>query len=68
MKEQDYCQPCTEHTKKVYIDGSATTIGASAYAGWGMWSPDNPIVKEHMPLKGRDQGSDRVEVSESEHS
>eukprot|EP00972_Heterocapsa_arctica_P017734 2621267-Heterocapsa_arctica.AAC.1 len=34
MNEQDYCQPCTEHTKKVYIDGSATKIGASAYAGW----------------------------------
>eukprot|EP00972_Heterocapsa_arctica_P022104 3252325-Heterocapsa_arctica.AAC.1 len=34
MKEQDVCQPCTEHTNKVYIDGSATTIGASAYAGW----------------------------------
>eukprot|EP00972_Heterocapsa_arctica_P035262 5189132-Heterocapsa_arctica.AAC.1 len=43
MKEQDLCQPCTENTKKVYIDGSATKIGASAYAGWGMWSPDNPI-------------------------
>eukprot|EP00972_Heterocapsa_arctica_P111421 16404601-Heterocapsa_arctica.AAC.1 len=42
MKEQDLCQPFTELTKKVYIDGSATKIGASAYAGWGMWSPDNP--------------------------
>eukprot|EP00972_Heterocapsa_arctica_P109415 16111385-Heterocapsa_arctica.AAC.1 len=36
MIEQDLCQPCTGHTKKVYIDGSATKIGASAYAGWGM--------------------------------
>eukprot|EP00972_Heterocapsa_arctica_P071516 10565916-Heterocapsa_arctica.AAC.1 len=33
MKEQDLCQPFTEYTKKVYIDGSATTIGDSAYAG-----------------------------------
>eukprot|EP00972_Heterocapsa_arctica_P047665 7029321-Heterocapsa_arctica.AAC.1 len=62
MKQQDYCQPCTEHTKKVYIDGSATTIGASAYAGWGMWSPDNPDFTENGPLKGRDQGADRAEV------
>eukprot|EP00972_Heterocapsa_arctica_P071745 10597055-Heterocapsa_arctica.AAC.1 len=62
MKEQDLCQPCNEHTKKVYIDGSSTKIGASAYAGWGMWSPDNPNVKDSVPLKGRDQGSDRAEV------
>eukprot|EP00972_Heterocapsa_arctica_P015196 2237693-Heterocapsa_arctica.AAC.1 len=34
MKEQGFCQPCTERTNMVYIDGSATTIGASAYAGW----------------------------------
>eukprot|EP00972_Heterocapsa_arctica_P105600 15558432-Heterocapsa_arctica.AAC.1 len=61
MKEQDLCQPCTENTKKVYIDGSATKIGASAYAGWGMWSPDNPNFKENGALKGRDQGSDRAE-------
>eukprot|EP00972_Heterocapsa_arctica_P022598 3325777-Heterocapsa_arctica.AAC.1 len=58
----DYCQPCTEHTKKVYIDGSATQIGASAHAGWGMWSPDNPNFNEHGLLKGRDQGSYRAEV------
>eukprot|EP00972_Heterocapsa_arctica_P078346 11551465-Heterocapsa_arctica.AAC.1 len=62
MKEQDLCQPCTEHATKVYIYGSATNIVASAYAGWGMWSPDNPYFKEHGALKGRDQGSDRAEV------
>eukprot|EP00972_Heterocapsa_arctica_P005461 806458-Heterocapsa_arctica.AAC.1 len=62
MKEQDLCQPCTENNKKVDIDGSATKVGASAYAGWGMWSPDNQNVKENGALKGRDQGSDRTEV------
>eukprot|EP00972_Heterocapsa_arctica_P069392 10253677-Heterocapsa_arctica.AAC.1 len=37
MKEQDLCQACTENKQnKMYIDGSATKIGASAYAGWGM--------------------------------
>eukprot|EP00972_Heterocapsa_arctica_P092742 13677761-Heterocapsa_arctica.AAC.1 len=62
MKEQDLCQPCTENNTKVYIDVSATKTGASAYAGWGMWSPDNPNVKENGALKGRDQGPDRAEV------
>eukprot|EP00972_Heterocapsa_arctica_P071048 10497139-Heterocapsa_arctica.AAC.1 len=62
MKQQDLCQPCTENTNKVYIDGSATKIGASAHAGWGMWSPDNPNFKENGPLKGRDEGADRAEV------
>eukprot|EP00972_Heterocapsa_arctica_P108614 15994174-Heterocapsa_arctica.AAC.1 len=62
MKEQDLCQPCTENVKKVYIDGSATQIGAGAYAGWGMWSADNSKVKENGALKGRYQGSDRAEV------
>eukprot|EP00972_Heterocapsa_arctica_P070029 10344510-Heterocapsa_arctica.AAC.1 len=46
----------------MYIDGSATKIGASAYAEWGMWSPDNPKFKDNGALKGRDQGSDRAEV------
>eukprot|EP00972_Heterocapsa_arctica_P052928 7793032-Heterocapsa_arctica.AAC.1 len=61
MKGNDICQTCTEHAKKVYIDGSATTIVASAYAGWGMWSPDNANFKENGSLIGRDQGSDRAE-------
>eukprot|EP00972_Heterocapsa_arctica_P044345 6546739-Heterocapsa_arctica.AAC.1 len=62
MKETDISQPRTEYAKKVYIDGPATNIGASAYAGWGMWSPDNTKFKENGALKGRDQGSDRAEV------
>eukprot|EP00972_Heterocapsa_arctica_P058597 8641700-Heterocapsa_arctica.AAC.1 len=62
MKQQDLCQPCTENTQMVYIDGSATKIGASSYAGWGMWSPDNPNFKANGALIGRDQGSDRAEV------
>eukprot|EP00972_Heterocapsa_arctica_P115760 16449574-Heterocapsa_arctica.AAC.1 len=61
-REIDISQPCTEYAKKMYIDGSATTIGASAYAGWGMWSPDNANFKDNGALKGRDQGSDRAEV------
>eukprot|EP00972_Heterocapsa_arctica_P025356 3734883-Heterocapsa_arctica.AAC.1 len=42
MKETDISQTSTESAKKVYTDGSATKIGASADAGWGMWSPDSP--------------------------
>eukprot|EP00972_Heterocapsa_arctica_P071733 10596204-Heterocapsa_arctica.AAC.1 len=61
MKETDICQACTEHAEKVYIDESATKIGASANAGWGMWSPDNANFKENVALIGRDQGSDRAE-------
>jgi ribonuclease HI len=62
MKAEDICLDCTEKADKVYIDGSATKIGASAYAGWGMWSPDNANFKGNGPLKGKDQGSDRAEV------
>eukprot|EP00972_Heterocapsa_arctica_P005539 818418-Heterocapsa_arctica.AAC.1 len=51
-----------EYMNEQDIDGSTANIGASAYAGWGMWSPDNPNVQENGPLKGRDQGSDRAEV------
>eukprot|EP00972_Heterocapsa_arctica_P094723 13967532-Heterocapsa_arctica.AAC.1 len=36
MNAEDNKHDCTEKAEKVYIDGSATTIGASAYAGWGM--------------------------------
>eukprot|EP00972_Heterocapsa_arctica_P096572 14248053-Heterocapsa_arctica.AAC.1 len=61
MKAEDTRQDSTEKADKVYIDGSATKIGASAYAGWGMWSPDNSNFKENGPLKGKDQGSDRAE-------
>eukprot|EP00972_Heterocapsa_arctica_P074400 10979885-Heterocapsa_arctica.AAC.1 len=36
MKAEDTKHGSTEKAGKIYIDGSATTIGASAYAGWGM--------------------------------
>eukprot|EP00972_Heterocapsa_arctica_P087358 12883695-Heterocapsa_arctica.AAC.1 len=61
MKAEDTRHDSTEKAEKAYIDGSATKIGASAYAGWGMWSPDNGNFKENGPLKGKDQGSDRAE-------
>eukprot|EP00972_Heterocapsa_arctica_P060716 8957421-Heterocapsa_arctica.AAC.1 len=34
MKGEDISLPCTEKAEQIDIDGSATTIGASAYAGW----------------------------------
>eukprot|EP00972_Heterocapsa_arctica_P013046 1918669-Heterocapsa_arctica.AAC.1 len=61
MKAEDISLNCTEKADKVYIEVSATKIGASAYAGWGMWSPDNANVKDNGPLKGKEQGSDRAE-------
>eukprot|EP00972_Heterocapsa_arctica_P009427 1387948-Heterocapsa_arctica.AAC.1 len=61
MRAEDTCLDSSEKAVKVYIDGSATNIGASAYAGCGMWSPDNGNFKENGPLKGKDQGSDRAE-------
>eukprot|EP00972_Heterocapsa_arctica_P035367 5202737-Heterocapsa_arctica.AAC.1 len=61
MKGEDIILPSTEKADKVYIDGSATKLGASAYAGWGMWPPDNTNFKENGPLFGKDQGSDRAE-------
>eukprot|EP00972_Heterocapsa_arctica_P015311 2255734-Heterocapsa_arctica.AAC.1 len=62
MMAEDIARDSTETAQKVYIDGSATKIGASAFAGWGMWSPDNTNFKENGALKGKDQGSDRAEV------
>eukprot|EP00972_Heterocapsa_arctica_P075628 11156517-Heterocapsa_arctica.AAC.1 len=35
MRAKDNSLDSTEKADKVYIDGSATRIGASAYAGWG---------------------------------
>eukprot|EP00972_Heterocapsa_arctica_P031919 4702136-Heterocapsa_arctica.AAC.1 len=35
MKAEYIKLESTEKAEKVYIDGSATKIGASAYAGWG---------------------------------
>eukprot|EP00972_Heterocapsa_arctica_P030069 4432097-Heterocapsa_arctica.AAC.1 len=34
MKAEDISLNSTAKADKVYIDGSATQIGASAYAGW----------------------------------
>eukprot|EP00972_Heterocapsa_arctica_P024158 3561545-Heterocapsa_arctica.AAC.1 len=34
MKGEDISLPSTEKVEKVYVDGSATKVGASAYAGW----------------------------------
>eukprot|EP00972_Heterocapsa_arctica_P046110 6802751-Heterocapsa_arctica.AAC.1 len=34
MKAEDISLNCFEKADKVYIGGSATTIGASACAGW----------------------------------
>eukprot|EP00972_Heterocapsa_arctica_P065209 9626569-Heterocapsa_arctica.AAC.1 len=36
MAAEDTVHDSTEAAQKVYIYGSATKIGASAYAGWGM--------------------------------
>eukprot|EP00972_Heterocapsa_arctica_P029024 4271194-Heterocapsa_arctica.AAC.1 len=35
MQADDTRLDSTEKADKVYIDGSATEVGASAYAGWG---------------------------------
>eukprot|EP00972_Heterocapsa_arctica_P046671 6887755-Heterocapsa_arctica.AAC.1 len=61
MKGENISLPCTEKAEQIYIDGPATQIGASAYAGWGMWPPDIPNFKENGPLMGKDQASDRAE-------
>eukprot|EP00972_Heterocapsa_arctica_P097341 14360774-Heterocapsa_arctica.AAC.1 len=34
MKDEHISLPCTEKAEQIYIDGSATQIGASAHAGW----------------------------------
>eukprot|EP00972_Heterocapsa_arctica_P042555 6272352-Heterocapsa_arctica.AAC.1 len=36
MEAEDKEHNSTEKAHKVYIDGSATKNGTSAYAGWGM--------------------------------
>eukprot|EP00972_Heterocapsa_arctica_P045336 6692425-Heterocapsa_arctica.AAC.1 len=36
MRAEDTVGEGAESAQKVFIDGSATKIGASAYAGWGM--------------------------------
>jgi hypothetical protein len=61
MKAKDTCHPCKGLITNVYI-GSATTIGASCDAGWGLWTPDDQSFNEHVALIGKEQGSDRAEV------
>eukprot|EP00972_Heterocapsa_arctica_P105260 15509341-Heterocapsa_arctica.AAC.1 len=58
----ELCHPCRGKVTKVYNDGSATTVGASCYAGWGHWTPDDRLFNECGPLLGKEQGSDRAEV------
>eukprot|EP00972_Heterocapsa_arctica_P004919 728138-Heterocapsa_arctica.AAC.1 len=62
MLAEYLCHECTGTAKKVYIDGSSHNIGASNYPGWGLWSPDERSFKDHGPLKGTRQSSDRAEV------
>eukprot|EP00972_Heterocapsa_arctica_P102193 15058081-Heterocapsa_arctica.AAC.1 len=62
MNATEVCHPCKGIIKKVYIDGSATKVGASCYSGWGLWTPNDHILNECGPLLGEEQGSDRAEV------
>eukprot|EP00972_Heterocapsa_arctica_P002945 433816-Heterocapsa_arctica.AAC.1 len=63
MKAVEVCHPCRGKVNKVYIDESATKVGASCYAGWGLWTPDDHLFHECGPLLGEEQGSDRAEVT-----
>eukprot|EP00972_Heterocapsa_arctica_P018345 2709560-Heterocapsa_arctica.AAC.1 len=56
MKAMEVCHHCRGKVKKVYIDGSATEVGASCYAGWGLWTPEDFNFIECGPLLGEDQG------------
>ncbi len=62
MRDIDICHECKGVASTVYIDGSSYKFGNSSYSGWGIWSLDNPILKENGPLKGKSQSSDRAEV------
>eukprot|EP00972_Heterocapsa_arctica_P027861 4097190-Heterocapsa_arctica.AAC.1 len=55
MKATDSCHPCKGVIKHVDIDGSATNIGASSYAGWGLWTPDDHRFNNHLPFLGEEQ-------------
>eukprot|EP00972_Heterocapsa_arctica_P021123 3108353-Heterocapsa_arctica.AAC.1 len=63
MMAVDLCHECNGKAKTVFIDGSSYNIGNSSYSGWGLWSPDDKSFNEHEPLKGKNQSSDRAEVS-----
>eukprot|EP00972_Heterocapsa_arctica_P023396 3446967-Heterocapsa_arctica.AAC.1 len=60
MKTTEVCHPCKGIINNVYIDGSATKIRASCYAGWGLWTPDDHHFNVSGPLLGEEQGSDRA--------
>eukprot|EP00972_Heterocapsa_arctica_P045784 6757156-Heterocapsa_arctica.AAC.2 len=55
MKATDTCHPCEGIIKKVYIDGSATTIGASCYAGCGPPMIRVSMEMEHCWVKNKAQ-------------
>eukprot|EP00972_Heterocapsa_arctica_P111055 16350845-Heterocapsa_arctica.AAC.1 len=47
MNDEDRCHFCVGNVKKVYIDGSATKVGASTYAGRGIWTPDEQSFNDN---------------------
>eukprot|EP00972_Heterocapsa_arctica_P005285 782951-Heterocapsa_arctica.AAC.1 len=62
MKEEDLCHECKGTVKPVFIDGSSYNIANSNYSGWAIWSPDEPSFNDNVPLKGKNQSSDRAKV------
>ncbi len=53
MRDVDICHECKGVASTVYIDGSSYKFSNSSYSGWGIWSPDNPMLSENGPLKGK---------------
>eukprot|EP00972_Heterocapsa_arctica_P088559 13057758-Heterocapsa_arctica.AAC.1 len=49
MKATEVRHPRKGSIKKVCIDGSATNIEASCYAGWGLWTLDDQSVNGSGP-------------------
>eukprot|EP00972_Heterocapsa_arctica_P108168 15929648-Heterocapsa_arctica.AAC.1 len=46
MKATEVRHPREGIIKKVYVDGSATEVGASCYAALGLWTPDDQRFNE----------------------
>eukprot|EP00972_Heterocapsa_arctica_P063709 9401714-Heterocapsa_arctica.AAC.1 len=61
MLDEEHSHDSGGSVRKVYSDGSATKVGAICYAGWGVWTPDDPGFVECGPLVGQEQSSDRAE-------
>eukprot|EP00972_Heterocapsa_arctica_P085279 12568283-Heterocapsa_arctica.AAC.1 len=61
MMADNMCHECKGTAKKVYIGGSSYNIGNSNYSGWGIWSPYDHSFNDNLPLKGKNQSSDRAE-------